>query len=140
MIVLEDLNISGMVKNHKLARAISDVGMGEFSRQIEYKAKWQGIEVIYVDKWFPSSKTCSHCGNVKEKLTLAERVYTCDVCGFTLDRDLNAAINLKNTVGITGINDCGDDKVQDVICPVVVCEAVKPLPILPIHYSQLAPI
>lgn len=105
---------------------------------MDYKAKWQGIEVVYADKWFPSSKTCSHCGNVKEKLTLAERVYACDVCGFILDRDLNAAINLKNTVGITGINDCGDGKLQGDVYLVPVCEAVKPLPILLIRYCQLA--
>lgn len=126
VIVLEDLNVSGMMKNHKLARSISDVGMGEFSRQIDYKAKWQGIEVVYADKWFPSSKTCSHCGNVKQKLTLAERIYACEVCGFTVDRDLNAAINLKNTVGITGINDCGDGKLQGEVCLVPVVETVKP--------------
>jgi len=107
-IVLEDLNLKGMVKNHKLARAISDVGMGEFSRQIAYKATWQGVEVVYADRWFPSSKTCSHCGNVKLELSLAERTYDCDFCGFTLDRDLNAAINLKNTVSSTGIYACGE--------------------------------
>jgi len=106
--VLEDLNVKGMMKNHKLARAISDVGMGEFRRQIDYKAKRQGVEVVYADRWFPSSKTCSHCGNVKLELSLAERTYDCDFCGFTLDRDLNAAINLKNTVSSTGIYACGE--------------------------------
>jgi putative transposase len=112
-IVLEDLNLKGMVKNHKLARAISDVGMGEFGRQMAYKAAWQGITVIYADKWFPSSKTCSHCGNVKLELSLAERTYHCDFCGFTLDRDLNAAINLKNTVSSTGIYACGESVSPD---------------------------
>ena len=93
-VVVEDLNVKGMVKNHKLAKAVSDVGMGELRRQIEYKAAWNGVEVIIADRWFASSKTCSACGNVKEVLTLAERVYCCDVCGAELDRDLNAAMNL----------------------------------------------
>ena len=115
VIVLEDLNIKGMVKNHKLARAISDVGMGEFRRQIDYKAKGQAISIVYADRWFPSSKTCSHCGNVKLELSLAERVYTCDFCGLTLDRDLNAAINLKNTVSSTGIYACGESVSPDLL-------------------------
>jgi len=93
--VIEDLNVSGMVKNHKLARAISDVGMSEFRRQIEYKADWQGIEMVVADRWFPSSKTCSQCGTVKPELALSERTYTCEVCGLSIDRDLNAAINLS---------------------------------------------
>lgn len=114
-IVLEDLNLKGMVKNHKLARAISDVGMGEFRRQIDYKSKRQNISVVYADRWFPSSKTCSGCGSVKLELSLAERVYTCGFCGFTLDRDLNAAINLKNTVSSTGIYACGESVSPDLL-------------------------
>jgi len=114
-IVLEDLNVSGMVKNHKLARAISDVGMGEFGRQIAYKAAWQGIAVIYADRWFPSSKTCSYCGNIKLELGLAERLYTCDFCGYNINRDLNAAINLKNTVSSTGIYACGESVSPDLL-------------------------
>ena len=114
-IVLEDLNLKGMVKNHKLARAINDVGMGEFGRQMAYKAAWQGITVIYADRWFPSSKTCSHCGSVKLELSLAERTYHCEFCGFTLDRDLNAAINLKNTVSSTGIYACGESVSPDLL-------------------------
>jgi putative transposase len=112
-IVLEDLNIKGMVKNHKLARAISDVGMGEFGRQIAYKSAWQGITVIYAARWFPSSKRCSHCGSVKLELSLAERSYHCEFCGLTLARDLNAAMNLKNTVSSTGINACGESVSPD---------------------------
>lgn len=107
VIVLEDLNLSGMVKNHKLAKAISDVGMGEFRRQLEYKAKWYGRQIIIVDRYFPSSKLCSRCGQVKEKLELSERVYTCD-CGLEIDRDLNAAINLANTARLAGIQAYGD--------------------------------
>lgn len=107
VIVLEDLNLSGMLKNHKLAKAISDVGMGELRRQLEYKAKWYGRQIVIVDRYFPSSKLCSCCGNVKEKIELSERVYEC-VCGLKIDRDINAAINLANTVRSTGIKAFGD--------------------------------
>jgi putative transposase len=94
VIVLEDLNVSGMLKNHKLARAIADVGMGEFRRQLEYKAAWHGCQIVLADRFYPSSKKCSRCQNVKEELSLGERVFKCDVCGFECDRDLNAALNL----------------------------------------------
>lgn len=94
IVVLEDLNIKGMVKNHCLAKAVSDAGMGELARQVEYKAEWNGIEVMKADRWFPSSKTCSRCGCIKDKLTLADRTFICDDCGFVIDRDLNAARNL----------------------------------------------
>jgi len=93
-VVVEDLHVKGMVKNHKLAKAVSDASMGELRRQIEYKAAWNGVEVVVADRWYPSSKTCSGCGNVKD-LTLADRVYTCPVCGLVMDRDLNAAVNLS---------------------------------------------
>jgi len=93
-IVLEDLNVSGMLKNHKLARSISDAAFSELRRQVEYKAAWYGIEVIIADRWFPSSKTCNRCGTIKSGLTLSDRTFVCDDCGFTLDRDLNAALNL----------------------------------------------
>lgn len=93
-IVLEDLNVAGMVKNHCLAKAISDVGFGELRRQIEYKAKRHGIEVIVASRWFPSSKTCSRCGCVKDTLDLSERTYVCEHCGLEIDRDYNAARNL----------------------------------------------
>jgi len=94
VVVLEDLNIAGMVKNHHLAKAVSDAAMGELSRQIEYKAEWYGAELMRADRWFPSSKTCSRCGCIKDELTLADRTFTCDDCGFEIDRDLNAAKNL----------------------------------------------
>lgn len=91
VIVLEDLSVKGMLKNRKLSRAISDVGFGEFKRQLMYKAVYAGIEVKQVSRWFPSSKTCSSCGNVKEELALSERVYVCAECGYVADRDYNAA-------------------------------------------------
>ena len=93
-IVLEDLNIRGMLKNRKLSRAIADVGMYEFRRQIEYKAAFAGSRVIIVSRWEPSSKTCSCCGTVRETLGLGERVFVCEDCGYVGDRDYNAAKNL----------------------------------------------
>ena len=98
-ICLEDLNVLGLAKNHRIASAILDGGYGELTRQIEYKTKWYGSNVVYVDRYFPSSKMCSCCGNVKKELKLSERVYHCDVCGHTQDRDLNAAINIRNKGG-----------------------------------------
>lgn len=94
-IVIEDLNVRGMLANHCLAQAISDVGFAELRRQIEYKAARAGVAVLFADRWYPSSKTCSECGHVKPELTLADREYVCHECGVVLDRDLNAAMNLK---------------------------------------------
>ncbi len=107
VIVLEDLHIKGMVKNRKLSRAISDAGMGEFRRQIEYKASWTGVEVIIADRWFPSSKLDHKTGEL-HSITLKDRViYHAD--GTSTDRDLNAALNLKNyyTGKAPGINASG---------------------------------
>ena len=97
-IVIEDLNVSGMMKNEHLSRAISEQCWSEFFRQIVYKAQERGIEVIKADRFYPSSKTCSNCGHVKGKLKLSERIYHCEVCGFTEDRDFNAARNLERYV------------------------------------------
>ena len=93
-LVLEDLNVTGMLSNHRLAAAISDAAWGEFARQIGYKQSWRGGTVLTADRWFGSSKTCSVCGTVKQTLTLAERTFTCQSCGLVIDRDLNAAVNL----------------------------------------------
>lgn len=97
-ITIEDLNVKGMLKNHKLAKAISDCGFGEFRRQLEYKAKFRNNRLTIANMFFPSSKICSSCGNKKDDLTLKDRVYIC-TCGLKIDRDLNAAINLVNCVG-----------------------------------------
>ena len=94
VIVLEDLHVSGMLKNRRLSRAIADVGMYEFRRQIEYKAREASVQVKFVSRWYPSSKTCSDCGWIHEDLTLAVRVFICQQCGVVLDRDENAALNL----------------------------------------------
>ncbi|MGO8950393.1 MAG: RNA-guided endonuclease InsQ/TnpB family protein [Ktedonobacterales bacterium] len=94
VLVIEDLNVSGMLKNHRLAQAIGDVGFYEFKRQLLYKAAWYGARVILADRWEPSSKRCSGCGWVDAELTLSTRTFTCQQCGRVIDRDLNAAINL----------------------------------------------
>ena len=107
-IVLEDLNVAGMLKNHCLAKALSDASISELHRQIEYKARWRGVRVIRADRWFPSSKMCSGCGNVKAHLDLSEREYMCDACGLCIDRDLNAAINLKQWAGSFSVAACGE--------------------------------
>ena len=95
-ICIEDLNVRGMLRNHKLALSISDAGFGEFRRQLEYKSKLYGNTIVLVDRFYPSSKTCSFCGWKKEGLTLADRDFVCDCCGQVINRDLNAAINIKN--------------------------------------------
>ena len=94
-ISIEDLNAVGMVKNRRLAKAVSDAAFAEFRRQLDYKTARTGAALHVIDRWYPSSKTCSNCGAVKAKLSLAERTYRCEHCGLTMDRDLNAAINIK---------------------------------------------
>jgi putative transposase len=96
-IVLEDLNVKGMMANRKLARAVGDVGMHEFKRQITYKAEKHGSSVTIVSRWYPSSKTCSCCGWVDEDQDLSDRTFICESCGIVLDRDYNAALNLAQT-------------------------------------------
>lgn len=113
IVVIEDLAASNMMKNHKLAKAIANIGFYEFRRQIEYKSKLYGVEVVIADRWFPSSKMCSNCGQYKSDLKLSDRIYSCD-CELSIDRDLNAAYNLRNyyinkvvnTAGSVGINAC----------------------------------
>ena len=94
VIVLEDLHVAGMLKNRKMSRAIADVGLYEFRRQIEYKTRFAGISVKFVSRWYPSSKTCSGCGWIHEDLQLSDRVFCCQQCGMVIDRDENAALNL----------------------------------------------
>ncbi|WP_414582928.1 RNA-guided endonuclease InsQ/TnpB family protein [Scytonema sp. PCC 10023] len=94
-IVIENLNVSGMLSNQKLSKAISDGGFYEFKRQLEYKCQLYGSKLIIADRWFPSSKTCYCCGEKKESLSLKERVFECSKCGWIGDRDLNAALNLE---------------------------------------------
>jgi putative transposase len=93
-IAIEDLNVKGMTRNHRLAQAISDVSFGELRRQIEYKAATNGIKVTKADRYFASSKTCSKCGEKDDNLSLKDRTYRCKHCGAVLDRDFNASLNL----------------------------------------------
>ena len=97
-IAIEDLNVSGMVKIHSLAKSVYDASFYELRRQIEYKSTMNGVSVTVADRFYPSSKTCSHCGAKKNDLTLKDRTFICPKCGFTLDRDLNAAINLRGLI------------------------------------------
>jgi putative transposase len=113
VVVIEDLNVSGMLKNHHLAQAISDVGFGEFRRQLIYKAAWYNCQVLVASRWEPTSKTCSRCGWVDEQLTLSDRVFHCrnPHCGLVVDRDLNAARNLAKLAGSSSDsqNACGEE-------------------------------
>lgn len=93
-IVLENLNVVGMMKNKHLSKAVQEQCFYEFYKQIEYKSLWNNVKFIEADRWYPSSKTCSECGSVKKQLKLSEREYVCEECGCVIDRDLNASINL----------------------------------------------
>lgn len=110
IIVVEDLNVGGMLKNRCLARSISDAGWSEFIRQLEYKTAWNGGKVIMAGRFYPSTKTCSACGVVKDEMPLSERTYFCDGCGLVIDRDVNAARNLLSlsTGSSSGFEACGD--------------------------------
>ena len=105
-VIIEDLSVRNMVRNHSLARAISDASWSEFRRMLEYKADWYGRTVIAVDRFYPSSKTCSACGAVAAKLPLKVRQWECGPCGAVHDRDVNAAINIR-AAGLA-VQACGD--------------------------------
>lgn len=92
-IAIEDLNVSGMMKNRHLSRVLNECKFYEIRRQLEYKGQFYGVEIIVVDRWFPSSKLCSNCGQIKKNLKLSDRMYNCD-CGIKIDRDLNASVNI----------------------------------------------
>lgn len=96
LVAIEDLHVAGMLKNHRLAQAVSDSNFAEIRRQLQYKAVWHGTHLVVLDRFFPSSKTCSACGWQDGEQTLADRTFICQGCGQVLDRDLNAAINLVN--------------------------------------------
>jgi len=114
-IFVEDLNIKGMMKNHCLAKSIADVSWSEFNRQLEYKCKWGFKHYLKIGRFEPTSKTCSNCGCVQE-MPLSKRIFDCPNCGISIDRDLNASLNIRNiglnTVGHTGINACGDGSLE----------------------------
>ena len=106
---IEDLNVSGMVKNRHLSRAVSDMGFFEFRRQLEYKAAQRGGVVVVADRWYPSSKTCSGCGYKLEILPLGLREWVCPECGEVHDRDVNAAVNLRNLAVSSTVSVCGEE-------------------------------
>lgn len=108
VIGIESLNVRGMVKNRRLAKHIHDAGWHEFRRQLEYKCNWYGRKLVEIDRWVPTSKTCSGCGHVLDRLELSVRRWQCPECSVEHDRDINAAINVLHTVGSTGINARGD--------------------------------
>ena len=126
-LVMEDLNIVDMVKNHSLAKSIQNVCWGELRRVLEYKSQWLGHNLIFIDRWAPSTKTCSCCGFHNSTLTLSDRSWTCPGCGTHHDRDVNAAINIKRmgletllpaVSGFNGRGEVGYDFVETSICAV----------------------
>lgn len=121
---VEDLCVEGMLRNHKLSRAISDVGFAEFRRQIEYKSVIYGNRLVVAGRFYPSSKACSCCGHIKQDLTLSDRVYVCEQCGLEIDRDVNAAKNLERlcTAGLAGNYALGEEGSG----AVARCHRVKP--------------
>ena len=94
VICMEDLNVKGMLRNHKLAGSIQEMNFGEFKRMLEYKAKWYSRKIVYVDRFYPSSKTCHNCGHINKQLKLSDRQWTCPKCGEVIERDYNAALNI----------------------------------------------
>lgn len=122
IIIIEDLNVKGMIKNHKLAKAISHQNFGEFFRQLKYKSEWNNKIFYKIDRWFPSSKTCNHCGSQNHNLKLSDRTWVCESCQRTIDRDLNASLNIRDlglhdlkaaTGGTTESNVSGRVKITD---------------------------
>jgi len=116
-IFIEDLNVRGMVRNHHLAKSVSEASFGEFVRQLTYKGRWYGVNVIKIDRWAPSSKTCSYCGHVNSVLKLSQRDWTCICCGTHHDRDYNASVNIK-LFGLMALPP-GRREVKPVDCPTV---------------------
>ena len=108
-VVIENILVSGMMRNRRLARVLADVGFYEFRRQLEYKCQWYGSELVIVSRIFPSSKMCSQCGHRKKELSLSEREYHCEQCGLKIDRDLNAALNLVAVSLPETQNACGEE-------------------------------
>lgn len=98
-IAIENLSISSMLKEHKIAKCMSDISLYEFKRHLEYKSRYNDVNLFIADKFYPSSKICSKCGNIKDKLKLSDRIYKCEACGNIIDRDINASINLAKLVG-----------------------------------------
>jgi putative transposase len=123
-VVVENLHVAGMVRNHRLARALSDAAPATLRRQLQYKTGWYGSVLHVADRWYPSSKTCSGCKTVKPKLSLSERMFNCGACGLSLDRDVNAARNLAALVRHVDLELLGDVKTGRGAC----VRPVRPAP------------
>ncbi len=137
MIVIEDLNVAGMLRNHRLARAISDSGWSEFRRQLTYKCDRAGRQLVVIDRWYPSSKTCSACGHVLAELRLSARQWTCPRCGARHDRDLNAAQNIL--AAGQAVAACGADVRHPRVPPVRSAVNQEPQPAkagIPVHQGE----
>ena len=117
IICIEDLNVKGMLRNHHLTQAVVDASFGMFRTMLEYKCRWYGVNLIKIDRFAPSSKTCGKCGHIYKRLKLSERSWTCPECGTHHDRDLNAACNIKN-FGLKALP-TERGKVKPVDCPLV---------------------
>ena len=130
VVVIEDLNVAGMLKNHHLAQAIGDVGFSEFRRQLTYKAAWYGCQILVASRWEPSSKTCSACGWLDGDLSLADRVFRCERCGLVFDRDLNSARNLEKLAGSStdSQNACGEESAGQSLVALVKLSPMKQEP------------
>ena len=122
VICLEDLQVKNMVKNHCLAKSISDVSWSKFVELLKYKSDWYGRDLVQIDKFFPSSKMCSNCENIKKDLTLKDRVYNCSSCGVKIDRDHNASLNILRE-GLRILKNCRDDKVSLLNIQTLVCSS-----------------
>jgi putative transposase len=132
VVVIENLNVAGMLKNHHLAQGIADVGFYEFRRQLSYKAAWYGCQVLIASRWEPSSRTCSGCGWVDEDLQLGDRTFHCrnPRCRLVVDRDLNAARNLANLAGSSSErqNACGEESAGQGLAALVKLSPLKQEP------------
>ena len=128
LIAMEDLHVRGMMANHRLAGSIGDAGWSAFAKMLEYKGQWYGCRVVKVERWYPSSRTCSACGIVVESLPLNIREWECPECGTIHDRDVNAAVNIlkQATVGITGSPGRGMQSSQRQLVPAVCGQHVRP--------------
>jgi putative transposase len=109
-ISIEDLNVKGMASNRRLSRAVMDGGFFEFRRQVDYKTRLYGSRLVVANRWFPSSKTCSCCGVIKQTLALSQRIFHCDDCGFEAPRDVNAALNLAALAASSAVTACGEPR------------------------------
>ena len=96
IICMENLNVKGILRNHKLAESIQEMNFGEFRRILEYKAQWYGRKIVFIDRFYPSSKTCNKCGCVNKTLKLSDRIWICPECGMIIERDYNAALNIRD--------------------------------------------